>query len=275
MSTGQTVNHLKRRQRAIRYTAPALEKGLDILELLAGDSVALTRSEIAHRLRRTIGEVFRMLVCLDERGYICQVGADERYQLTLKFFELAQKHHPLQRLVAAAKPLMQQVAETTGQSCHLAMLSHSEVIVVAQVDSPGKMGFAVRLGANIDLLDTASGHVILAFQKKEVQMRILRAWQRRSDKRPPRNLYRHLDAIRHRGHEELASYQVRGVVNISFPVLNQQGEAVGAMAVPYLQQIGARIGLSQVKQELLKVSENLSLAIGGRRARLLSGVVRV
>jgi DNA-binding IclR family transcriptional regulator len=275
MSTGQTVNHLKRRQRAIRYTAPALEKGLDILELLAGDSVALTRSEIAHRLRRTIGEVFRMLVCLDERGYICQVGADERYQLTLKFFELAQKHHPLQRLVAAAKPLMQQVAETTGQSCHLAMLSHSEVIVVAQVDSPGKMGFAVRLGANIDLLDTASGHVILAFQKKEVQMRILRAWQRRSDKRPPRNLYRHLDAIRHRGHEELASYQVRGVVNISFPVLNQQGEAVGAMAVPYLQQIGARIGLSQVKQELLKASENLSLAIGGRRARLLSGVVRV
>jgi DNA-binding IclR family transcriptional regulator len=216
-----------------------------------------------------------MLVCLDERGYICQVGADERYQLTLKFFELAQKHHPLQRLVAAAKPLMQQVAETTGQSCHLAMLSHSEVIVVAQVDSPGKMGFAVRLGANIDLLDTASGHVILAFQKKEVQMRILRAWQRRSDKRPPRNLYRHLDAIRHRGHEELASYQVRGVVNISFPVLNQQGEAVGAMAVPYLQQIGARIGLSQVKQELLKASENLSLAIGGRRARLLSGVVRV
>jgi DNA-binding IclR family transcriptional regulator len=275
MSTGQTVNHLKRQRRAIRYTAPALEKGLDILELLAGDSAALTRSEIAHRLRRTIGEVFRMLVCLDERGYICQVGADERYQLTLKFFELAQKHHPLQRLVAAAKPLMQQVAETTGQSCHLAMLSHSEVIVVAQVDSPGKMGFAVHLGANIDLLDTASGHVILAFQKKEVQMRILRAWQRRSDKRPPRNLYRHLGAIRHRGHEELASYQVRGVVNISFPVLNQQGEAVGAMAVPYLQQIGARIGLSQVKQELLKASENLSLAIGGRRARLLSGVVRV
>ena len=267
MVSGHTVKHLKRR-RPIRYTAPALEKGLDILELLAADSAALTRSEIAHRLRRTIGEVFRMLVCLDERGYICQVGADERYQLTLKFFELAQKHHPLQRLVAAARPLMHQVAESTGQSCHLAMLSHSEVIVVAQVDSPGKMGFAVRLGANIDLLDTASGHVILAFQKKEVQMRILRAWQHRSEKRPPTNLYRHLDAIRHRGHEELASYQVRGVVNISFPVLNRQGEAVGAMAVPYLQQIGAGIGLSQVKQELLKASGSLSLAIGGRRAKL-------
>jgi len=271
MPARQTVQHVKRRRgHAIRYTAPALEKGRDILELLAGDPVALTRSEIAHRLRRTIGEVFRMLVCLDERGYICQVDADERYQLTLKFLELAHKHHPLQRLVAAAMPLMPQVAETTGQSCHLAMLSHSEVTVVAQVDSPGKMGFAVRLGANIDLLDTASGHVILAFQKREVQIRILRAWQLRSGKRPPRNLYRHLETIRHRGHEELASYQVRGVVNISFPVLNQQGEAVGAMAVPYLQQIGMQIGLSQIRQELLKASQTLSLAIGGKRAKLLS-----
>src|SRR5438309_7633591 len=117
MSAGPAVQRLKRTSsRTIRYTAPALEKGLDILELLAADPAALTHSEIAHRLRRTIGEVFRMLVCLDERGYICQVGADERYQLTLKFFELAHKHHPLQRLVAAARPLMQQVAETTDQS---------------------------------------------------------------------------------------------------------------------------------------------------------------
>jgi DNA-binding IclR family transcriptional regulator len=276
MLTGTTPRRLTQASpRKNRYTAPALEKGLDILELLAADPTALTHSEIANRLRRTIGEVFRMLVCLNERGYICQVGADERYQLTLKFFELAHKHHPLQRLTGAARPLMQRVAETTYQSCHLAMLSHSEVIVVAQVDAPGQMGFAVRLGANIDLLDTASGHVILAFRKREAQMRILRAWEHRSGKRPPRNLYRHLNAIRHRGYEELASYQVRGVVNVSFPVLNQQGEAVGAMAVPYLQQIGTRIGLSQVKQALLKASENLSLAIGGKRAKLLSGAVHV
>ena len=50
--------------RRSRYTAPALEKGLDILELLASVSEALTHSEIASRLGRTLTEVFRMLVCL-------------------------------------------------------------------------------------------------------------------------------------------------------------------------------------------------------------------
>src|ERR1700745_2953462 len=190
--------------RRIRYAAPALEKGLDILELLASVSEALTHSEIARRLGRTVNEVFRMLVCLEERGYISRTGPDERYQLTLKLFEIVHQHHPLQRLIAQARPLVQRVASDTGQSCHLAMLNQAEVVVVAQSDAPGIMGFSVRLGANIDLLNTASGHVILAFQSNEVRARALGARRLRSGKPTPAGLYRHLDQIRRRGYEELA-----------------------------------------------------------------------
>src|ERR1700730_8770045 len=207
--------------RRIRYAAPALEKGLDILELLASVPEALTHSEIASRLGRTINEVFRMLVCLDERGYISRAGPDERYQLTLKLFEITHHHRPLQRLVLQARPLVQRVASDTGQSCHLAMLNSAEVVVVAQFDAPGNMGFSVRLGANVDLFNTASGHVILAFQSDKVRARSLGAWRLRSRKAVPAGLCRHLNEIHRRGYEELASYQVHGVVNISYPVLNQ------------------------------------------------------
>ena len=61
-----------------RYAAPALDKGLDILELLASETEGLTRSEISRRLGRTVGELFRMMVCLEERGYITDVGPEER-----------------------------------------------------------------------------------------------------------------------------------------------------------------------------------------------------
>ena len=96
--------------RRARYAAPALEKGLDILELLAAASDALTHSEIATRLRRSVPEIFRMLVCLEERGYISRMGPDERYQLTLKLFEIVHQHRPLQRLITQARPLVQRVA---------------------------------------------------------------------------------------------------------------------------------------------------------------------
>src|ERR1700747_1106235 len=90
--------------RRIRYAAPALEKGLDVLELLASASEALTHSEIARRLGRTLNEVFRMLVCLEGRGFISRPGPDERYQLTLKLFEIVHRHDPMQRLIAQARP---------------------------------------------------------------------------------------------------------------------------------------------------------------------------
>jgi DNA-binding IclR family transcriptional regulator len=260
--------------RRVRYAAPALEKGLDILELLASVSESLTHSEIASRLGRTINEVFRMLVCLEERGYISRTGADERYQLTLKLFEIIHQHHPLQRLITRARPLVQRVANDTGQSCHLAMLNHAEVVVVAQFDAPGNMGFSVRLGANIDLLNTASGHVILAFQSDEVRTRTLGAWRLRSRKPIPVGLSRHLNQIRRRGHEELASYQVHGVVNISYPVLNQHGEAIAAMTVPFLARIGDSVGPPQVKEALSLASRALSLAIGGKRLELSSSAVQ-
>jgi DNA-binding IclR family transcriptional regulator len=257
-----------------RYTAPALDKGLDILELLASVSEALTHSEIANRLGRTLTEVFRMLVCLERRGYISRAGSDERYQLTLKLFEIVHRYHPLQRLIAQARPLVQQVASDTGQSCHLAMLNHAEVVVVAQFDAPGIMGFSVRLGANIDLLNTASGHVILAFQSDGVRARALGAWRFRSKKPIPSGLYRHLNQIRRRGYEELASYQVHGVVNISYPILNQHGEAIAAMTVPFIARIGDTAGPLQVKEVLSLASRTLSAAIGGKRQRLSSGAVK-
>src|SRR6267154_1429619 len=260
--------------RKSRYTAPALEKGLDILELLASVSETLTHSEIASRLGRTLTEVFRMLVCLEERGYISRTGPDERYQLTLKLFEIVHHHHPLQRLIAQARPLVQQVASDAGQSCHLAMLNHAEVVVVAQFDAPGITGFSVRLGANIDLLNTASGHVILAFQSDAVRTRALGAWRFRSQRPIPTGLYRHLSQIRRRGYEKLASYQVHGIVNISYPVLNQHGEAIAAMTVPFIARIGDSVGPPQVKQALSAASSALSSAIEGRRLRLSSSAVQ-
>jgi DNA-binding IclR family transcriptional regulator len=253
--------------RSARYAAPALDKGLDILELFASEADGLTTSQVARRLGRTVGEIFRMLVCLAERGYISQVLPDERFQLTLKLFELAHRHHPVQRFVAKARPLMEEVAHKTHQSCHLAMPSDGEVVVITQVDAPGSASFALKLGAKIDLLNTASGHLILAFQPDEVRARSLAAWRRRTDRTLPSDLHEHLTRIRVRGYEEMDSYQVAGVVNISFPVLNQRHEAVAALSVPFLPRIGDRVGPAEVKAALQEASRALSIAIGGRKAQ--------
>src|SRR5437667_9587009 len=101
-----------------RYPTPALEKGLDILELFASEPSGLTKSEVARRLGRTVSEVFRMLLCLEQRGYISRSRDNERFRLTLRLFKLVQEHPPTRCLINEALPIMQQVAHELNQSCH-------------------------------------------------------------------------------------------------------------------------------------------------------------
>ena len=43
------------------YSAPALEKGLDIIELLSKSSIGFSQAEIAKELKRSVNEIYRML----------------------------------------------------------------------------------------------------------------------------------------------------------------------------------------------------------------------
>jgi hypothetical protein len=64
------------------------------------------------------------------------------------------------------------------------------------------------------------------------------------------------------------------VVNISYPVLNQHGEAIAAMTVPFLARIGDSIGAPQIKEALALASRTLASAVGGNMRKLSSGTVQ-
>lgn len=150
------------------YPTPALEKGLDILELFASSPAGLTVSEVARSLNRTVSEIFRMLLCLERRGYLAQSTSKDRYRLTLHLFRLGQEHPPTKRLVNEALPIMHAVSHELRQSCHLGVLDAGHVVILAQVDSPESTGFYVKVGSKVDLMHAATGHVILAHQTPDV-----------------------------------------------------------------------------------------------------------
>ncbi|EAR24196.1 transcriptional regulator, IclR family protein [marine actinobacterium PHSC20C1] len=142
------------------YAAPALDKGLDILELLASTSTALSQSEIADATGRSTGQIFRVLSTLERRGYVFRDRQSGSYVLAMKLFELAHLHLPLRGLVRVALPIMQVLAEQSSQSCNLAVRDGRQVRVIAQVESPADFGFRVRVGAAFDIATTATGSVL-------------------------------------------------------------------------------------------------------------------
>jgi DNA-binding IclR family transcriptional regulator len=216
-----------------RYSAPALEKGLDILQLIAARPEPITIPAIAQTLQRSTGELFRMIQVLQYRGFIEQSPRGDGYQLTGKLFALGMDQPSVKGLIEVALPRMRLLAEETNQSCHLVMHSQGQIVVVARMESSGQMGFSVRVGHRRSLPETVSGCVLYAFQSDRTRER----WEAWFESIGPQKLAafkQRADRARATGWAKARSTYVSGVVDMSAPLLRGDG-AAGALTIPYVQ----------------------------------------
>jgi DNA-binding IclR family transcriptional regulator len=246
-----------------RYRAPALDKGLDIIELLAQQPQGLTRAEIVKEMDRSASEIYRMLERLVARQYVMRSTSGDRYALSLKLFALAHIHPPLNRLITQALPIMDEFARKAEQPCHMGVHDRGNVLITAQVNGPGAWGMAIRLGARVSLLDTASGHVLLAFSDAERTQAMLAEHTALEGETPiaPEQLTAALRTIRAQGYIARDSRQSFGVVDISCPILGPDNNALAALTCPYIRRIDHHVGPDQqaARALLLEAAQALSL----------------
>ncbi|WP_417248325.1 IclR family transcriptional regulator [Celeribacter sp.] len=239
-----------------KTAVPAVAKALDVIELLAGSPEGLTMNEIVDALGRTMGEIYRVVVYLADRGYLFQDKHTNKYSLTLRLFELSHRHDPTERLIQAALPLLEDIAARTVQSCHLGVLNGDQVLVLASVRSPRPAGYAVRTGATFPVERTSSGHVVLAYSSPEVQDAYIRA----QDALPEAELRDRLSTIRANGHEDTPSTMVMGVRNLCVPVFDSSG-VVATITCGFIEQADtpttAEESLTMIRTAALELSKSL------------------
>jgi len=240
------------------YKAPALEKGLDILELLAGNDEGLNQKEISVALERKPSEIFRMIVVLEDRGYIKLIPGTERYQLTLKMFQLSNEQSRVKKLNELAVPVMNALARTLKQSCQISVYNSGAIVVVAQVDSSHKYNLSVKPGTRLDLLETASGMAILAFSSKQQQRGIASACGVELTEKN----HAKLESIVKKGYAKRNSQVLKGVINIGAPVLNHLGEAVASLTVSYIDKGEKASDIKEVQKQTKNAALEVSRLIG-------------
>lgn len=262
-----------------RYAAPAVEKALDILEVLASEPGGLTRTQIAKRLNRSLNEVFRIIATLERRGYLATLSSTdpasarhgEEYGMTLKLFELSNRIPQIRHLVSAALPVLTVLARHTGQSCHLSVPRETTVIVVTQVDAPSDLSWSARLGANFDVLTTSSGRVAVAFSdpvKRQTMLAALR--DANGDDFDESRFVSEIAEIQAQGYEMRRSYVAEGVFNVSYPVIGPTGYLVGALTVPYVKRHDLEVDgdIEDVRKATMDAAASLSRTMGASMSQL-------
>ncbi|MBE1161061.1 IclR family transcriptional regulator [Dyella acidiphila] len=243
-----------------KYRAPALDKGLDILELLAGSKRPLSIAEISEGVGRSRGEIFRMLQVLEERDYIARGEGDGGYSVTPRLFRLGMEQPPVKSAIEAAMPVMHRLADALGQACHLVVPSGEQIVVVARVDPPGEIALVVRVGHRRPMSQSTSGHVLLAFQEEQVRERWLDLIARHEPGLDRKKLTKLLTQLRAHGYSSEPSNVVDAVTDLSAPVL-EHGHATCALTIPYIEQQTTKQTMDDVIAALLRATGEISEAL--------------
>ena len=139
------------------YLAPALDKGLDVLEALAATGGPLTQAQIARVL---------------ERHPIS--GA---YRLTLRLFALGHSQPPHDALIRAADPVMRQLTAETGFACHLGILDGDQIMVLHQIESLARVRVSIAVGSTIAATQSAGGRILLAARDSDGKQKLAPAYE--------------------------------------------------------------------------------------------------
>ncbi|OLQ89111.1 hypothetical protein BIY21_03125 [Vibrio ponticus] len=241
------------------YKSEALEKGLDIIELLARLRTGLSKSEIAAMLGKTTSQVFRTISVLEKRQYICSVNG--LYYLTHKLNQLIVSESAITRLVESARTEMASYSSKTQQPCHLSVYNNGALVVVHQIDPPTLIGVNIRIGAIVDIPTSGSGLCLMAFSKEESQQNITRDVGLKDE-----FFAENANAIQRSQSSGIVaepSKDIVAVTNLSCPIYDDKGEIAGIITSPYLELYKSswqhsNISLEEIKSDLKTTAANIS-----------------
>ncbi|MGB5435329.1 MAG: IclR family transcriptional regulator [Maribacter sp.] len=249
-----------------KYNAPALDKGLDILEHLSEVGVPLSQAEIAQGINRTPSEIYRMLICLEERGYLLRGSNAGKYRLSLKMYSLSHRHTPFDELKRVALYPMQELSETTRQSCHLSILDNDRLLIIAQTRSPSAVSLSIEEGTHFPLSMTTSGRVLLSRYEETDREAILARdefYVQWNDKEQEQFLAS-VKEIEQKGYRVAKSKLTSGITDIGIPIGLKNSNLIAVLAVSvFTSSLEDELKIEELLKALEYTQSEINRLIGG------------
>ena len=155
-------------------SAPAVERALDIFELISSSRAGLTLSDLSSSLGAPKSSVHYLLNTLLRRGYLYRNEVTNRLLLSLKILTLHNAALGCIELRRYAAPYLFRLMESCGLTVHLAVLESDEVVLVEKLNPPGVARVATWVGKRMDLHCTGVGKAIMAYLPEEQFERLSR-----------------------------------------------------------------------------------------------------
>jgi DNA-binding IclR family transcriptional regulator len=140
------------------------DRVLAVLLELAEHPNGITLDELAKTLDSSKPTVHRALASLRRAG-LANLSSRGVYELGDEFLRLAFRHQEARPEAAGIEPLLQELAETYGETAHYAVLDRPDIVYRAKVDPPtGAIRLSSTVGGRNPAYATAVGKLLMSFE---------------------------------------------------------------------------------------------------------------
>ncbi len=231
------------------YIVPALERGLQILELFNENNTKLSVKEITAALGSTTSQIYRTLYTL-EKMYYLEKCEDKKYRLGKQVMHRAFSYLAASEITEVAVAPMRRLRDDTSATSHLAVRSGIEVIYQFRVQSQQQLVPNFPIGSRLPAHRCAVGRMLLSGLPDEKIKELYRnVTLDDSPINSPRSLPALLEQLQRDKINKYASNASHDSKAIAAPIVNYRDEVIAAINI---SSIHLNIEKDNIPQELLQ-----------------------
>ena len=250
-----------------KYQAPAAEKLLNIIELMAKNYRAYTVTELASELDITVNSVFRIIKELEARDYVEKDMDSMTYKLTGKLFYLGNLVGENIGFRSVCAKYLNEIADITGETTLLGILDNNfHTIIIDQVVSKQMLKFISTVGGSYPTNTSVLGKAMLsALPSKDLEHFFAIYDMQKPTKKSIvsiETMKKDIKAARERGYFIDDEESCIGIRCVGIPIVDFQHNLHGAICI---SGPAYRINDKVIKQSgriLLRVSCEISQKLG-------------
>jgi DNA-binding IclR family transcriptional regulator len=246
----------------------SLQRAFAILEAIAQGPEGLSLGELARRVNLHNSTTFHLVKTMVALGYARQAPETKRYHIGRMLFTVASGALNEVELVGLATPLLEKLAEATGETAHLAIRLSDELAVIARAAGRGAFQLVDRAGGLRPLHATALGKALLATLAPEKFEHFLGSV--RLESFTPKtitetsDLRAEVERIREEGIAYDDSEYIAEVRCVAGPVYDFTGRATGALGISGPVWRLSLQKLSELSNGVAETARELSKILGAR-----------
>lgn len=216
--------------------APALERGIDLIEFLASADGPVSFSEMLGSLEIPKASLVRILNTLCKRGIVDKTEENGHYRLGMKLLYLGNRLQDKLRLRSVACPFMQTLADKVLETVELSILDRDQLVLIEQIESPEDIRVYSRVGGAYPYFHAVSvGKIYLAHMNpekrkyvlKEVGLPAVTQWTITDLD----DLEEELSGILKKGYASENQELRKGIRRVAAPIFDHQRRIAGCLSV--------------------------------------------